>query len=214
RIARIHHEVDRAGLVVDEQNLLPGLAAVSGLEDAAIGVRREHMPHRCGIHDVRVVWSDYDLAGRARIFQTGIFPGLAAVDGLVDAVAGDHVVADVGLASADIEDFGVRGCHRNGADAIARRRKFAVGDVVPHNSVIRALPDAPIDTAYVKQIAVARNAGYRDHTAADVRTDAAPGELAIEKLMRSRGMGGNRDGRQRGERCDPGFAGEVSRVGW
>src|SRR6185312_11448720 len=36
RIARIHHEVDRAGLVIDEENLLPGLAAVSGLEDAAI----------------------------------------------------------------------------------------------------------------------------------------------------------------------------------
>jgi hypothetical protein len=37
-VVRVHHQIDRAGLVIDVKHLLPALAAVGGLEHAAIGV--------------------------------------------------------------------------------------------------------------------------------------------------------------------------------
>ena len=49
----VDHEIDRADAVVDVQDLLPGLAAVHRPEDAALSVRREQMPHRRDVDDVR-----------------------------------------------------------------------------------------------------------------------------------------------------------------
>src|SRR5690606_24729086 len=40
-VRHVHRDDARAGLVVDEQRLLPGLAAVGRLEDAALFVRPE-----------------------------------------------------------------------------------------------------------------------------------------------------------------------------
>jgi hypothetical protein len=78
-VIRIRYQADGAGIVVDEQNLLPRLASISGLEDPAVKVRREHMAHRCYIDNVRVFLVDHDRADGARLTQTAELPGLARI---------------------------------------------------------------------------------------------------------------------------------------
>ena len=55
RIRRVHHDVGEAGFVVDELGVRPGLAAVAGLVEAALGVRSEQMPDRRDVGDVRIL---------------------------------------------------------------------------------------------------------------------------------------------------------------
>ena len=92
---RVHHQTDGAGIVVHEQNLFPGFAAIRGFEDAAVRIGREHVPHRCDINDVGIFRIHEERADRMRVAQSSVLPGFAFIGGFENAVAGDHVRADV-----------------------------------------------------------------------------------------------------------------------
>src|SRR5262247_2603295 len=49
-LTAIEHQVDRAGSVVEVEDLLPGGAAVSALEDAALFIGGEQMAHSGHVH--------------------------------------------------------------------------------------------------------------------------------------------------------------------
>ena len=75
----VHFNVAATGLVVHEQRLLPGLAAVDGLEDAALVVRPERrtegrQPHRVGVEGMHL-----DAADLARLLQAHELPLRAGV---------------------------------------------------------------------------------------------------------------------------------------
>ena len=53
-MVRVHHQTDGAGVVVHEQNFLPRSAAIRGLENAAVRIRREHMSHGSDIDNVGI----------------------------------------------------------------------------------------------------------------------------------------------------------------
>ena len=64
RIARIHHEVGRAGERVDVEHLRPRAAGVGGLEHAALGILRPEVADRRDVRDVRVGGIEHDAPDR------------------------------------------------------------------------------------------------------------------------------------------------------
>jgi hypothetical protein len=107
RVLRVDVEVGRSVAVVRVEDFLPGVATVGGHEDAAFLVRSVGMADGRDVYFLRVARVDDDARDVARVGEAEVFPGLAAVGGLVDAVAEGDRVADVGLAAADINDVGI-----------------------------------------------------------------------------------------------------------
>src|SRR5204862_4044963 len=87
RLGRVYDEVDDAGAVVLVQDLVPGLAAVARLVDAAVLVGAVQAAEGADVDGVRVLRVDDDLADLVGLLEADVRPGLAAVGALVDAVA-------------------------------------------------------------------------------------------------------------------------------
>src|SRR5207249_3117097 len=86
-VRRIERDIGKAGVVVDELDLVPGLAAVGRLVDAAVRAGPEQMSGRGDVHGLRIFRIDHDARDRLRLRETELRERLAAVDGLVDPVA-------------------------------------------------------------------------------------------------------------------------------
>ena len=86
-ILRIEREIVGAGVGADRQARLPRLAAVRGLEHAALAARREQRPLRGHVDDVRVARIDQQAADVLRRREAGTLPGRARVRRFVDPVA-------------------------------------------------------------------------------------------------------------------------------
>jgi hypothetical protein len=131
-VRRIDRDVGEPGVLVDEFDLVPGLAAVGGLEDAALRVRAEQMAGRRDIDRVGLLRINYDARDRLRLLQADVREGLSAVDRLVDAVAERRRLAVVRLARADVDDVRIGRMDRDVADRCAavglehRRERGAV----------------------------------------------------------------------------------------
>src|SRR6185295_2690122 len=116
RVAGVLGEVAASRLRVDEEDLLPGGAAVLGLEDAALhalaplGTRRAHPGH------VGRRWVGGDLVDALGLVQPEVFPRLPAVARAVDAVADGRAVARVAFARSHPDDVGVGGGDGDAAD--------------------------------------------------------------------------------------------------
>ncbi len=151
RVLPIDFDVAAARFVVDEQRLLPRLAAIGRLEDAALVVRTKRRsqrrePHRIGVHRVHL-----DAADLAGVLQAHELPLRAAVSRLVDAAADDDVRADRGAAGADPHVIGIRRRHVNRADRPGRG-DLAVADRRPGDPGIVGLPHAAADAAEIKGV--------------------------------------------------------------
>src|SRR5262249_18299628 len=66
-----------------------------------------------------------------------VLPRLAAVGGLVDAIAGANVAANVPLTRADVNDVGIGGRQRDRPDA---RRRLIVEGGLPRHAAVDGLP--------------------------------------------------------------------------
>ncbi|GBD16679.1 hypothetical protein HRbin26_01582 [bacterium HR26] len=172
RVVAIHRDVVAAGVRALVEHLLPGLAAIGRAEDAALLVGPEGMAERRHVDDVRVARVDHDLADVAGVGEPAVDPGTAGIRGLVDAIAVGDVVADAGLAGADIDDVGVGFRHRDGTDSGGAEE--AVGDVAPGHPAVGRLPDPASAGAEVEGHRVRDVTGDGDHPPAAVRADAAP----------------------------------------
>ena len=108
RVLAIDRDVDRAGLAVAEQHLLPALAAVGRLEHAAlVAVLAVRPKSATKTMSGLVGWMRiFEIASESR--EADVRPGLAGVGRLVDAVAGHDVAADARFAHADVDDVGIR----------------------------------------------------------------------------------------------------------
>ena len=98
RVIRGESEVDGAGVCVDEQDVIPGRAAVRGAKDAAPRLVAFLWPvgvaERRDQGGVGVVGMHDDAADAAGLVQPEVFEAVAAVRGAVDAVADRDVAAD------------------------------------------------------------------------------------------------------------------------
>ena len=115
-IARMHDEIHDASLLVEMPNTQPFFSAVRGLEQAAFFVGAIETAEGADVDDVGILGVDDDFADLEGELQAHVFPGLAAVGGLVDAVAEGDAVARVGLAGADPDDMAIAGRDGDSAD--------------------------------------------------------------------------------------------------
>src|SRR5207253_7121363 len=120
--------VGDAGVFADVEDLLPELAAVGGLVEAAVATGRPERALRGDVDDIAVARIDDDLADVLGFGEADVLPRLAAVVGAVDAVAIADATLAVVLAAADPDGLGVFGVEGDGADGVGA---LAVEEGVP-----------------------------------------------------------------------------------
>ena len=116
-----------------------------------------------------------------RLLQAGVAPGLARVGRLVDAVARDEGVADVGFAGTDIDRLRIRGRDGQGPDAVGSVQ-LAIRDVRPRETVVGRAPDSAVDTAEVEREWSSRDGIHGHGASADSWTDVAPMQRSHDGL--------------------------------
>ena len=121
------------------ENLRPGLAAVGRLVDAAVFAVAPELARRAGVDGVAVGGIDEDLCDALGSLQAHVRPVLAAVGGLVNAVADRDAVARPGFARADPDGLRVLGIDRDGAD---RLHGLLVEHRLERRSAVDRFPDA------------------------------------------------------------------------
>ncbi len=104
-IGVIDDEVNHTHFIIDIKNLLPGIAAVSCFENAALPVPGKEMTHGCHIDDVRIFGVDDDAGNMLRIAQAHVLPGLAAVQGFINAVPAVGAAGIISFAGPDPDDI-------------------------------------------------------------------------------------------------------------
>src|SRR5437762_12997152 len=107
-ILRIENNVDATGALVEVENFLPGLTAITGAEDAAFGVRAVGMAESGDQGDVGIRGMDDDLADVASVFQTNVVPGFVALLRTIDAIAVGEVAVNARFAALDVETIRLR----------------------------------------------------------------------------------------------------------
>ena len=172
RVAGIDLDVDEAGVVVDVEDLLPAVATIGGLVDAAIFVVAEDVAEHCGPGGV-VVAGVHDHLADVGLEIENLVPALTGVRRAVDAVADGHVAARTCFTAAHIEDVAVRGSDGDGADGADAEE--AVGDVLPAVAGVGRLPHAAAGAAEVVSERIIRDAGDR-------RRASATGEVQRTEL--------------------------------
>src|SRR5207248_3194568 len=117
RVMRVHRKLRAAGVFIDEQRLLPSLAAVAGLEDAALPLWPVRLPDCARKNDIRIMRINDDASNVAGLLQSHAAPRPAAVCVFVDAVAhGVKRANQPGLTGSGSHCFMLRGRHGQRAD--------------------------------------------------------------------------------------------------
>src|SRR5262249_59440532 len=100
--------IDRAGVIVLEEDLLPGRAAVRGAKDAALRVRTVYVAQRRDEDDIRVARINDQGADLPRVFQPDVLPSPPPIRRFVNTVAGSEVAANAPFPRPDINHVRVR----------------------------------------------------------------------------------------------------------
>ena len=179
-VGRIDHQVAGAGLLVHEEHVLPGDAAVERAVDAALGLGRVAVADRRRVDDVRVGRVHDDAADPARSLQPHVGPRLAGVQRLPDAVADRHVGADERLAGPGPHDVGVRRRHGHFPDRVDR---LVVEDRTPVDAAVLRLPQPARGRAGVVGERIAGDARHR--------RDSVPHRPDVAELHRLKGRRGD-----------------------
>ena len=168
---------DGAGLLVDEEHLFPGLAAVLRSKDAALRAPAERIALRRRVNDVGILRIDLDLADLADVFEAGELPGLSRVGRLVDAAPEDHVRTDRFAAGSHVDDVRIRVGDVDGADRAGR--DLAVGHREPRDAVVLRLPHTAAARAQIEDAWLRADARGRRRAAAAMRTNRSPAQVLI-----------------------------------
>src|SRR5258708_3195211 len=128
---------------------------------------------------IRIFGIDEDGGDLLRVAQAEMLPGLAAVAGFVNAVAGREIWALETFAAPDVQNIGVGWRDGNRAD---RAGRLVVENGLPRVAGVGCPPNASVHCSHVEDIRLARDAGDGDGAAAAERPDAAPAHLAIKFL--------------------------------
>ena len=180
RVDRIEDEVGEARVVVDELDVVPGLAAVGRLVDPALGIGSEQMPEHRRVHRVWILRVDDDARDRLTVLEAEMGEGLAAVGCLVDAVAERRRLAVVRLPGADVDDVGISRMDRDVAD---RRGGVGVEHRLERDGVVLGLPHAADRVAEINDVGIAlRHLDVVDAPAHAGRTDRSEPETLQQPI--------------------------------
>src|SRR5258708_5951978 len=129
------------------------------------------MAEHCHEQPVRISWIDGDLRNLLAIAKAKMRPGLAGVDGFVDAIADGKVGPLQAFAASHVNNVRVRRRYGNGPDGSGG---LIVEDGVPGAAVVVGLPHAAIHCADVEDIRLAGNAGASSSASAAKWSNHAP----------------------------------------
>src|SRR6266702_2017786 len=205
RGGRLEHQVSDSGRIAAKQHLVPRLAAVGRLVDAALGIGAVGVALRADVHDLGILEMHPHARDLLRLGEADERPGLAAVGGLPHAVAVRDVAADRVLAGADVDDVGVRLAHADRADGAA---EVLVGHRQPSVAPVGALEHATAHRAEPVLVGPGRGARHRHAAAAAEDPDLAPVERGEDGRVVKRGGGLGRRGTRRGEQDGDGGYGD------
>src|SRR5262249_41953735 len=139
RILRVHRQTRAAGFLVDEQHLLPMLAAVGRAEDTFLSLRSRQPSGRADEDDVRVGRVDEHAGVAAGFVEAGVRPRASGVDRFVAAVADDVRVPNrPRLTRARPDDVRIGRCDGESAD---RLNRHPVRNRIPADAAVGRLPD-------------------------------------------------------------------------
>ncbi len=200
----IHRDVVHAGVGIDIEDLVPGLAAVGGFEDAALFVGSPETACGSDIHDVRIGGMDEDPADVVGFLESHVNPGLAAVLRLVHTVAPRGTLAVVRLARPDPDGVGFRGSDGYVTDA---RLGLLVEDRSPRDAAIDGLPDAGRCGGRVDDVGV----GLDDGEVVDAASHIGGSDLSeTERLEVRHALRCKRNRKENGEKRNPGHPNVVT----
>ncbi|MXV95241.1 MAG: hypothetical protein F4Z92_05090 [Gemmatimonadetes bacterium] len=126
-------------MLVDLEDVLPGLTAVLCAEDASLLIRAPEITHRRHVDDVRVAGVDEDATDVPGGVETHVAPGVPRIRGLVDAVAPAGRLPVLRLPGADPDQVWVRLVEGDVADGAGG---LVVKEGYPGGAVVLRLPDA------------------------------------------------------------------------
>ncbi len=167
-ILRIENHIDRSGVLVFVENLVPGLAAISGAENASFRVRTKGMTERRDKNDIGIARVHDHFANRARILEANVLPGFSRVHRLPDAVTLADVAANASFAGPHINDVWIGTATAMTAD---RRRSILVKNRGPGVRAVGGFPDAATGRAEIVGGRVAGNSSRGKRAAAAKRAD-------------------------------------------
>ena len=191
RITRHHDEIGDAGRVVDEQHLVPRLAAVRRAKHAALRIGRPHVAQRRHEHHVGIGRIDHDAADLPHVAETHELPALARVGRHEDAAAIHHIVARIAFARPHPHDVRVR---RSQGERTDRRRRLVFEHRLPRVAAVRRLPHAAGGGPDVIRVPVT---GHSDHRR-DATTAHRWPQIAELHVVERVGSHGHGHGRGRG----------------
>ena len=207
-IVRGQGQVHASRVLVAVEDLLEGPAAVLRPEDAPLGVRAVGMAEGGDEDPVGVLGVHDDHGNLLGVAQAQVLPGLAAVRGAVDAVAGGEVGPLQAFAAAHVDHLRIRRRHGDGPD---RTGRLVVEDRRPDPAVVVAAPHPAVVHADVEDVG---RAGYshRGHrAAATVGTDHPPAHLLEERIgQRLGGDGGGQKEEEEGQAHGRGLQGKAA----
>ncbi len=135
------------------------------------------------------------------IAKSEVGPGLAAIGGLVDAIADGEVRAMQPFAAADVNDLRVGRRDNDGAD---RAGRLLIENRLPGAAVVRRLPDAAVDRADVEDVRLAGNSCQGASASAAKGANIAPTHFGERFGIDLLGLGVNNYGegkQQDREKC-------------
>ena len=148
-VVGIDDDVESADVLVLIENLRERCAAVEGAIDAALRVGAVRMAEHADEQPVCVPRIDGNRSDLLAVAQTEVRPGIAAVAGLVHAVADGKVGPLQALSAARIDDPRIAWRYRERAD---RAGWFSIEDRDPGPARVFTLPNAAVDRSDVKEI--------------------------------------------------------------
>ena len=185
RILLRHLQARATGVLIDEQHVLPGLAAVFAAEHAAFLLRTGGAAERADEHEVFVRRMDDDRADAAGVGKSHLRPRLAGVGRLVDAVAHHVHVADrPGFTGAGPHDIRIAWRDRERTD---RLRGLVVERRLPRQPAVGGFPHATGRRARVIDAGLAGDTGRRRDPSRILRTGVLEARRANRlRRLRSR----------------------------
>ena len=181
-ISGIHHEINRAGPLIDVQHFLPGLAPVNRLVDATILVVCPLVTRSCHVHRLGIGRMNDNARNRVSSGQPHMRPCLSCVSRPIDPCAGHRAAEDIGLPRSDPHDIRIGRCHGDGTD---RGRSRVFKDRFPRGPFVVSLPNTAGGRRHVHRVVLPTR--QRDchigHAATDI---GRPQELPREVLEQGR----------------------------
>ena len=175
RVRPVDRDRHGAGLVVDEQHLLPRLAAVLRAVDAAIGSPAERIADRRDVRDVGILRMDLQLAD---------LPDVLQARRTATSCRRRSTCTRRARGSRSIGSLRCR-CRRRRCSGFESATSIAPIDPVgiwpsetgvQRDAVVLGLPDAAAGRAHVEHVGLRAHAGRRRHAAAAERADRPPAQ--------------------------------------